>query len=57
MKRLMVDTKGCGQLTLNGIYFYDSWLSGVKTADEAMAEGVYYYEPEKTNCKGFCLDP
>ena len=37
MKRLMMDTKGCGQLTSNDTYFADIWFSGLKTAGEAMA--------------------
>ena len=31
MKRLMMATKGCDQLTSNETYFYDIWFSGVKT--------------------------
>ena len=27
MKRLMIDTKGCGQLVSNENYFSDSWFS------------------------------
>ena len=30
MKRLVIDNKGCGQLTSNDTYFYDSWFSSVK---------------------------
>ena len=30
MKRLDIDTKGCGQLTSNDTYFSDSWFSSVK---------------------------
>ena len=48
-------TKGCDQLTSNDTYFSDSWFSGVKTAEKAMAEGVDYCGPVKTNHKGFCL--
>ena len=33
--------------------FADIWFSGVKTAEEAMAEGVDYCRPEKTSHKGF----
>ena len=49
-KRLMMDTKGYGQLTSNDTYFSDSWFSGVETA-----EGVDYCELAKTIHKGFCL--
>ena len=31
MKRLAIDTKGCGQLTSNDTYFPDIWFSSVKT--------------------------
>ena len=59
MKRLMMDTKGCGQLTSNNTYFADIWLNGLKTAgeamaQEAMAEGLDYCGPVKTIHKGFC---
>ena len=54
-KRLMMVTKGCGQLTSTDTYFYDSWFSGVKTVDEAMAEELDYCVPVKTSNKGFCL--
>ena len=40
MKRLMIATKVCGQLTSIHTYFYDIWFSGVKTSDEAIAEEV-----------------
>ena len=43
MNRIMKDPKGCGQLKSNDTYFPDSWFSVVKTAEVAMAEGVYYY--------------
>ena len=42
-KTLMMDKKGCGQLTLNNTYFSDSWLSGVKTSEEGVGEGVDHY--------------
>ena len=38
MKRLMMAKKGCAQLTSNDTYFSDSWFSGVKMAEEVMAE-------------------
>ena len=40
MKILMMATKGCAQLTSNYTYFSDSCISGMKTAEEAMAEVV-----------------
>ena len=55
MKRLMMATKGCGQLTPNGTYFSDSCFSGVNTAEEAMDEIVDYCGPVKTSHKYFCL--
>ena len=55
MKSLMMDKKGCGQLKSNDTYLVDIWFSGVKTAEEAMAFGVYYCGPVKTSHKGFCL--
>ena len=33
MKRLDINTKGCGKLISNYTYFADSWLSSVKTAE------------------------
>ena len=50
-----MDTIGCGQLTPYDTYFADIWFSGVKMAEEAMAEGVDYWEPVKTGHKVFCL--
>ena len=44
-KKLTRGTKGCVQIFSNYTYFYDSYLSGVKTADEASAEGVDYCVP------------
>ena len=41
-KIITMDTKRCDQLTSNDTYITDSWFSGVKTADEAMDEGVDY---------------
>ena len=55
MRRLAMDTKGCGQLTLNYTYFANICISSVKTAGKAMATGVNYCGPEKTSHKGFCL--
>ena len=54
-KRLMMDTKVCGQLTSNNTYFSDIWFSGVKTSQEAMSEGVDYCRPVKKIHKDFCL--
>ena len=49
MKRLMMATKGCVQLATNDTNFDDIWFSVVKTSKEAMAEGVDYCRPVKTN--------
>ena len=51
-----MDPRGCGQLTSNNTYFDDSWFSGVKTGDEAMAEGVDYCGAAKTIHRGFGID-
>ena len=51
MRRITTDTKGCGKLTSNKTYFSDSWFSGVKMADEAMAQGVDNCGPTKTDHK------
>ena len=53
MKRLTMATKVCGQLTSKGKYFYDSWFSSVKRAEEAMSSVVNYCGTAKTNHKGF----
>ena len=53
MKRLDMDTKGCGHSTSNDTYFADSWFSGVKTFEEPIAVGVDYYGPENTSHKEF----
>ena len=53
MKRLAIDTKGCGQLTSNGTYLSGRCFSSVKTVEEAMAAGVNYCSPEKTRHKVF----
>ena len=55
MKRLAISTKGCGQLTSNYTYFYYSWFSSVKTAEEMGAAGVDYFGLMKTIHKGFCF--
>ena len=55
MKRLPIDTIGCGKLISNETYFSDSWFSSVKTAEEAMAAGVNYCGPVKTSHRVFCL--
>ena len=47
--------KGCGQMMSKYTYFTDSWFSGLKTAEEAMAEGVDYCGPMKTSNKRFSL--
>ena len=53
MKRLMVATNECYQLTSNDTYFSDIWFSGVKTAEGAMVEGVDYCVPVNTSHKVF----
>ena len=53
MKRLAMDTKGCGQLTSNGTYFAYIWFSSVKMAEKAMAAGGDYCGSVKTSHKGF----
>ena len=55
MKRIAIDTKGCGQLTSNETYFADSWFSSVKTSEEMAATGVNYCGLAKTSHKGFYL--
>ena len=39
----------------NDTYFDDSWFSVLKTSEEAIAKGVYYYGQVKTTHKDFCL--
>ena len=53
IKRLIIAKKGCGQLTSNDTYFSDSWFSGVKTFEKALAEVVDYCRLVKTINKGF----
>ena len=55
MKRLVIATKGYGQLTSNDTYFANIWFISVKTADDMAASGVNYCGPEKTSHKDFCL--
>ena len=55
MKRLAIDTEGCGKLTSNETYFSDSWFSSIKTAEEMAVEGVDYCGPSKISHNGFCL--
>ena len=47
--------KRCVQLTPNDTYFADCWFSGLKTAEQMMAEGVDYCGSVKTSHKGSCL--
>ena len=56
MKILVMAAKGCGQLSSNDTYCYNSWFSGVKITEESMAAGVDYCGPLKTSHKGSCLD-
>ena len=55
MNRIEMSAKVCGRRTSNDAYFSNSWSSGVKTAEYAMATGVKYCGPAKTSHKGFCL--
>ena len=55
MRRLMMATQRCGEMKSNDTHLDDSWFSGVKTAEEAMAEGVDYCGPAKTIHKDFCI--
>ena len=55
MKRLILATKGCSQVTSMKTYFDNSYFGGVKTAEEEMAEGVDNCGPAKTSHNGFCL--
>ena len=54
MKRLMMDTKGCGNMTSNDTYVSYSWFSSVKMAKEAMATGVDYSGLAKKIHRFFC---
>ena len=49
MKINMKSAKGCGQLSLNGIFLSNIWFSKVKTAEEENSEGLYHCRPEKTS--------
>ena len=53
MKIIVKAAKGCDQLSSNDTFFSDSCYSGVNTAEEVNAEGVYSYWPMKTSHKGF----
>ena len=55
MKRPMMAIKGCDKMTSNDTYFPDIWFSGVKTAEEVMAEEVDSSRLLKTINKSFCL--
>ena len=55
MNIITMAKKGREKLKSNDTYFSDSWFSGVKTSEEAMAEGVDYCGPAKTSHKSFCL--
>ena len=55
MKRIKKAAKGCGHLSSNDTLFDDSWFSGMKIAEEAMAEGVYYFGHVKKSHKGVFL--
>ena len=51
----MTTRKRWALLTSNVTHFSNRWFSGVKTADEAMAEGVDHCGPVKTIHKELCL--
>ena len=51
----MMNTQGCGQLKSIYTYFSNIWFNGVKTAEEAMNQGVDYCGMAKTSHKSFCL--
>ena len=55
MKILTRVKKVWGQLSPNDTYFSDIWFSRVKTAKEAIAEGVDCWGPVKMVHKGFAL--
>ena len=55
MKILAMATKGYDQLTTNDTYFVDSWFSSVKTSEEVMTAGFYYYGTVNTSHKGSFL--
>ena len=55
MKILILAKKLCGQLTSKYTFLCDSWFSGVRTAEEDMAEGVDYCGPVNTCHKGFLI--
>ena len=48
---MVKSTKGFSQFLLNETLFADSFLSEVKTAEEANIEVVYYCRPAKTSHK------
>ena len=53
MKILVIDNRGCYQLTSNDTYSSDIYFSEVKTVEEATAAGVDYCGSMKTSHKGF----
>ena len=55
MKILMIDKKGCGQLSSNNTYVGYRWFSRLKTDEGAMTEGVDYFWSVKMIHKVFCL--
>ena len=55
MKIIMKYNIGCSKLSSNGTFFYNSWFSRVKTAEEANAKRVGFCRPVKTSHKGFYL--
>ena len=55
IRRIMNDTKCCGQLSPSDTCFTDIQFSGVKTAEESHIQGVDYCGPVKTSHKCFLL--
>ena len=55
MKRIMKGARGWVQLSSNDTFFVDRWFSGVKTAEEANTEGVYFCGSTKKSNKGVFL--
>ena len=55
MKRIIMATKVCCQLTSNGTYLSGIWFSVVIMSEEAMAQGVGFCRPVNTSHNSFCL--
>ena len=55
MKRIIMATKCCSQLTSNDTNFSYSWFSRVETAEEIIAGVIDYHGMVKTRNKGFSI--